>query len=943
MPDLPCPPQLWPRFSTLLDELLDLPPPQRSEFLTGLSGQDADLRPWLMQLLARTDRTGAEDFMSGPSGLPAMFHQGDILGPYRLDALLGEGGMGQVWSATRDDEGPRRQVALKLLRPDFRGSHWHFRFGQERDVLAALSHPHIAQLYDAGISQAGHPYLVLECVTGLPITAYCRTRAATLEQRVALIIQVLDALSYAHARLIVHRDIKPSNVLVTAEGNVKLLDFGIAKLLDSQETAQLMLTQPAHRMATPGYGAPEQIAGEPVSVAADVFSAGVLLFEVLAGQRPFDRVPANPDAPAAPVLSRKAEAVLASSPEAARLPRLLRGDLDAITARALALSPTDRYPSAEAFARDLRRWRDGQPVSARNVAWPVVAAKFARRNRAAVSLTALLLLTLIGGSAAIAWQARRATAQAVRATHEAARATAISDFLIDLFKRGDPRGGGRAVQRMTAKELLDTGADLADAAFKDNPETEISLLGTLGDIYDQLAEVDRAHAAWTKRLDLARKLYGPTDPRLFDATLALAEGDATMLDHAASLKLLESIKVQANTQFADDLPRHDRWLFAHASALITVPGGRQEGLHDVQSLVAAYELHAPNDPLYLQALILLSAFQHNLEHYDDAMVTLLKYGRLAAARPNGMDPMATLTQDCNLALTHQRLGHGALADQFYQRVQDEAAKIMGDGSHWGTTARVERGSIASLNGQNAQAAAIFQQGLQDQASHGDTNAMSGYVRRFQAASLLREGQPALALPILQALSPTAPNPKAADVDIRRHYGLLGDALDQLGQPEPARALLLAARDAWARYAPPYGRAVLAARERWARFLLDHNDAAGAEAEFNRVLADAAGAADESAARAQAGLARVALARGDKTAADAVSAAALRLARAVTVEHDVRVVADIEMIRADILLALGRKAQAGALAKSALAAVLAYDVPSSARIGRARVLLDEAAQ
>jgi len=397
---LPCPAQRWERFSELLDSAMDLPEPTRGNWLDALAGEDAELRPWLARVLgcAAEARTGSFlDRPRQPNVEAEGFLAGDQVGPYQLESLLGEGGMGQVWRASRLDDGPRREVALKLPQPALLGPTFRAQFRREQDVLAALSHAHIAQLYDAGISAEGHPYLALELVEGRPITEYCVAARATLDQRLELMGQVLAALSYAHGRLIVHRDIKPTNVLVTLEGGVKLLGFGIAKLLRAEDGGDVMLTQPASMLATPGYSAPEQIAGGMVTVAADVFSAGILLFELLTGHRPFNRVPADPAAEAAPFASQRADAGVAGCPEGARLKRLLRGDLDAVIARALALDPRDRYASAEAFAADLRCCHDGKPVSARRIGWPVVAAKFVRRNKIGVGLASVLVVAIAAG------------------------------------------------------------------------------------------------------------------------------------------------------------------------------------------------------------------------------------------------------------------------------------------------------------------------------------------------------------------------------------------------------------------------------------------------------------------------------------------------------------------------------------------------------------------
>ncbi len=408
------------------------------------------------------------------------------------------------------------------------------RFARERDVLAALSHPCIAQLYEAGTGDEGHPYLTLELVEGSPITAYCQAASASLGQRIDLVRQVLDALAYAHQRLIVHRDIKPSNVLVTPKGQVKLLDFGIAKLLGGEVEGDAELTQ-AGRLATPAYAAPEQLSGGAITVATDIFSTGALLFELCTGQRPFARVPESAAAEAAPLASQRADAASAGLPGRPDLARQLRGDLDAIIARALALDPAARYASAEAFEADLRRWRDGLPVVARRIGWVTRGRKFVRRNRLAVALSAVLVMAVAAGTAGVAWQA-------MRAERQAARATAIKDYLISLFKAADPGASGKRIDELTAHELLRAGAERADRAFAHDPATQIELFETLGDIFDVVRDFSNARGMWARRLDLERTAYGPDDKRVITSAIDLAKTETAEGDFAAARSILADIR-----------------------------------------------------------------------------------------------------------------------------------------------------------------------------------------------------------------------------------------------------------------------------------------------------------------------------------------------------------------------------------------------------------------
>ena len=597
MTRLPCPPAACGRASpSCSTSALDLPQSERDGWLERLAGDDhaetrAGARRW--ELAAGPLETGflRERPKLAPGGL---FEAGHDRGAVPAESRLGEGGMGEVWRASRADEGPRREVALKLPHPELLGGPFRQRFARERDVLAALSHPHIAQLYDAGLSAEGHPYLALELVEGRPINEDCIAEHASLERRVELVRQVLEALTYAHQRLIVHRDIKPTNVLVTPEGGVKLLDFGIAKLLRPTEADDARLTQAVSRLATPAYAAPEQMADGEITVATDIFSVGVLLFELCTGQRPFAAAPLGRDAREAPLASQRANADAAGMHDGGRLARALRGDLDAVIARALALDPRARYSSAEAFARDLTRWRDGLPVGARRVGWAALSVKFARRNKVGVALAAVLALALAGGTGGIAWQARAAARAADRAEQEAARANAVKNFLIGLFEKGDPHGGGKPGETMTVKELLDRGTYRADAAFAGQPETEIELLGTLGEIYDALEDPSRAVQVDGRRLQLARTLYGADDPRVVSGTIGRCGNQTFVPGHGRRARPAAIGPPAVFTRYGADSLERAQWLTDSAEVHCErMYGGRDEALNDARQAVAIFQAHFP--------------------------------------------------------------------------------------------------------------------------------------------------------------------------------------------------------------------------------------------------------------------------------------------------------------------------------------------------------------
>jgi WD40 repeat protein/serine/threonine protein kinase len=446
-------PSQFSKISGLLDEALEMGAAEREAWLTELARRDAEAATILLGLFASQQASGAAGFLDHgglaeqllpPSADPEPSLVGRQFGPYRVLTLIGHGGMGSVWLAERADGLFTRKVALKLLHPAIIGRASSERFAREREILASLSHPNIAQLLDAGIAQDGQPYLALEYVAGESLTSHCDRHLLSIHERLMLFRQVLSAVQYAHASLVIHRDLKPSNILVTESGEVQLLDFGIAKLLTEGTASETQLTQMAGRALTPDYAAPEQISGAPITTAADVYALGVVLHELLCGERPYQLKRVSRGAleeailqaePTPPSRVRSSEATAAErATTAKKLAKVLHGDLDTIVMKALKKAPEERYATVNALDEDITRYLRGDVVLAQHDSLAYRALKFARRNRLALAVASVLLLTLLGGLGATSYEADVAARQrdaALEANRRALTQTAAGRLRAD--------------------------------------------------------------------------------------------------------------------------------------------------------------------------------------------------------------------------------------------------------------------------------------------------------------------------------------------------------------------------------------------------------------------------------------------------------------------------------------------------------------------------------
>lgn len=556
----------WQDVFKLLDTALELDPAARAAWLATLPPDQAQLSPLLQQLLKAQTQIGASNFLGTPPSLvfarpPAVAELGAqaLVGPYRLLREIGQGGMASVWLAERADGLLDRHIALKLPHPgwgDAAFAPFTDRMARERNILASLTHPHIARLYDAGLTEQGQPYLALEYVEGEPIDRYAAKHGLTLRARIELIVQVARAVAHAHARLVVHRDLKPSNILVDAAGQAHLLDFGIAALVEAHQGDDVPSAAPAPsagRALTPDYASPEQIRGDAIGTASDVYSLGVVLFELLVGERPY-RLERGLGASALADAIERIEVPVASERAAeARSRRQLQGDLDAVLTRALARAAGQRYGTIDAFADDLERHLRGEAVQARPHSYGYQAERWMRRHKieTAIALAlpvaalggayaqVLVLLALAAGATVALWQRNRARAEAERARIALDRAEQVKDFIGSIFSHAVPLAGrGGAV---TAAELLTAASRRVEADLAGQPEVAAELGLLIGAAFNDLGET-RAGLEWLpKVVERCTRALGATHPLSLQSRWRLIEAANTLGELTVAEALLPAL------------------------------------------------------------------------------------------------------------------------------------------------------------------------------------------------------------------------------------------------------------------------------------------------------------------------------------------------------------------------------------------------------------------
>jgi tRNA A-37 threonylcarbamoyl transferase component Bud32/tetratricopeptide (TPR) repeat protein len=623
----PSPAQQWTALSALYEQADGLAADALAAWLARLEHEAHPLLPQLKRMLAARAEVETNDFLGTLPRLAAAdtkpgaaWAEGHQVGPYRLLRPLGEGGMAEVWLAERADGVIKRRVAIKLPFPRPGRETFAVRFDRERDILATLRHPNIAGLYDAGVTAEGQAWLALEYVDGEPLSQWCDQRCLGLRERVTLFRQVLLAVQHAHANLVIHRDLKPANILVTAQGDVRLLDFGIAKLLEAEGDAmpETELTRQAGRTLTLRYASPEQLAGLPLTTACDIYSLGVVFYELICGERPHELkvesaaqlehaiLEIEPRAPSRRSLS-EASAQARGSISAKALRRALAPELDAIALRCLARQTTARYLSVDAVLADIDRWLGGEAVLARAPGAWYRFGKFAARHRLGVALGAGAVLSLMAVTAV-------AVVMGLQAREESARAVAARDFMLNIFKRADQEKSRGA--DITARDLLETGRKDVLTRLTGQPRLQAELLQGIGEIQRDMAEYSGAVSTFSEVAGLYAQLHLPRETALAHADQARV---ASLMGDA---KLAQSLLLRA--QVVPGRPSNDPVLSAQLSqvqgwifSMQGDPARARESLLDAERHVRA--AFGPEHPRLVELLSARVSAERQLRNYAAAL------------------------------------------------------------------------------------------------------------------------------------------------------------------------------------------------------------------------------------------------------------------------------------------------------------------------------------
>ncbi len=841
--------QRWQRLQSLFRQALDRPAHELDEFLTSACGEDAELVRDLRSLLAHdaTQARTVEGAIERAAGaaVGALAPRGNLagrrLGVWQLVSHLADGGMGAVYLAKRADGQYEQTAAVKLLNPAWVSDEARLRLQRERQILARLAHPHIARLLDGGTADDGVPYLVLEYVDGVPIDAWCRARNLDTPARLRLFLQVCDAVEYAHRNLVVHRDLKPSNILVDPHGTPKLLDFGISKLLQDDGPA---LTGAHERVLTPAHSSPEQIRGEPVTTAADVYALGVLLYLLLAGRLPYGDTESGssasiarqilevqPDPPSAAV--RKAgDARNETARRAASLARALAGDLDNIVLTALRKEPERRYPSVRALSLDLQRHLNDEPVAARPDTLTYRTAKFVKRRRWAVIAVSAAAVAVLGQSV---YYVQRLQGERDAAELARSRAEQVAAFLQDLLQGADRFA--TAGKKVELRDILDRGAERIRAQLADQPLDQARLLETIAQSYNGLG-LHEAQLRMAQRVhELRLTVLGPTHADTLASLRGVGVAVSNVGDHKKGAGILQSALTQQRVHLAPNSPEiavtlhelgnakralgfpaaaladqraaleilsaqlHFRAYTRYLPAVVNQIGNALDGMDERRAAIEAYRQALALYEQYGQAdHPAVGAVLHNIGLSLDRMgqsAEALPYLERAVAHTRevlGEDNPEFETQAGTLGQTYASLGRFDEADKYVRLALEKAEKLYGTEHQFYAYNLSNLATVRQLEGRHADALQVLSEATRIyRGVFGDYHRFLAAAETKLARAMIEVGKPAEAAALLADVLKRM----QADPEHERRFeaaarSVLGHALGRIGRDAEARELLTTA-------------------------------------------------------------------------------------------------------------------------------------------------------
>lgn len=798
MPSQPIQPDEWRRIERLFEEALTHPEHEQERVVREQAGLDSALANEVLGLLA-ADRAAADGAYLrdaiGAAAAGVFDHSLTVdlpthIGPYRVLRVIGSGGMGTVLLAERADDSYRQTVAIKVVRAGFGGAERRRRFRRERQILADIDHPNIARLLDGGTLPDSTPYLVMEYIDGVPIDSWCTTHDATLETRIALVRAVCEAVQHAHQSLIVHRDLKPSNILVAADGTPTVLDFGIAKLLDDPDAEEQTAT--AAHVLTPAFASPEQLRGERVTTASDVYALGLVLFELCTG------VPTVPrdGLSLLDVARQRNETDPPRASSVGKQDRRLIGDLDNILAKALNREASRRYGTAGALADDLGRYLAREPVLARPASLPYRLTKFVRRRTREVTMAifaigAIVTLTVVN--------ARRLAAERDRARIEADRAEAVAGFLSDLFREADPSATDG--EGLSARALLDRGAARIDSALSAEPATRATLELTIAEAYRNLGRHQEARALAERALATREQLFGARSLEVAQALTILA---AELLETSTPDSTLMASQRAYDIQRAIlKAPHRDLALSLNDLGWSTSEMGdpkAAEAMHR-EALSMRRALATGDDADVAESLNNLA--QTLFEQGDFAQADSLNREALAMRRRlYGESHRLVSASLGNLAVVLESRGDFAAADSLLRAAISIDERLYGANNTTQATSWVNLGRVLARRGQMDSAEAAVKRALAIDLQRGPDHSYVAYDRRTLGDLVARRDPRAAEREYLEAMRIFTLTSDADRGDIAATQTSLGGLYLNTGRAREAERMLRRALDTWALIVSP---------------------------------------------------------------------------------------------------------------------------------------------